>query len=61
MLALLAELGDTVHESGYFPAGIVLMYDSPLCRAHDRRFRRLERRKSRLAVAALDGFLELAY
>jgi hypothetical protein len=58
---LFAELGNAVGEAGHFPAGVVLMYDTELCRPHNDRLRCLERCQSRIAVAALDRFLDFAH
>jgi hypothetical protein len=57
---LLAELSNTMSEARYFSAGIVLMYDAALRRSHDKGLCCLESCKSRLAVSALDRFLDVA-
>jgi hypothetical protein len=49
-----------MREARDLAAGIVLMHDAALRRTHDGRFRFLERRQGRRAVAAGDRFLDLA-
>jgi hypothetical protein len=56
----LGELGDPKGKARHFVASIVLMRDAALRRTHDGRFRFLERRQCRRAVAAGDRFLDLA-
>src|SRR5262249_39932347 len=55
------ELGDPVREAGYLATCSVGMHDAFLRRAHDHRFRLVERRECRAAVAARDRFLDLAH
>ena len=54
----LRELGDSVRQARHLPARIVLVNDVALRGLHQFRFRVLHRLERRLAIAALDRFLD---